>query len=79
MKSTPPYDVLESVSAVAVGAPFTFEGESFYAINNHFKCCGNGTINWSVPTMKKRGVTCVLLNEYIHKGCPKSGSSCSGT
>ena len=49
---------------------FAFEGESFYAINNHFKCCGNGTINWSdaYDEETRRHEACVLLNEYIQEG-----------
>ncbi|HBP45919.1 MAG TPA: hypothetical protein DD635_08435 [Flavobacteriales bacterium] len=49
---------------------FTFEGQVFYAINNHFKCCGNGSINWSDANDEetRRYEACVLLNEFIQQG-----------
>ncbi|MGB1075597.1 MAG: endonuclease/exonuclease/phosphatase family protein [Flavobacteriales bacterium] len=52
---------------------FVFEGESFYTINNHFKCCGNGTINWSDSSDEetRRHEACLLLNEYIQLELPE--------
>ena len=51
---------------------FSFNGEPFYAINNHFKCCGNGTINWSDDGDEemRRREACVLINEYIQNELP---------
>ena len=51
---------------------FSFNGEPFYAINNHFKCCGNGTINWSDDGDEemRRREACVLINDYIQNELP---------
>ncbi|MBT6162272.1 MAG: hypothetical protein HOH92_01110, partial [Crocinitomicaceae bacterium] len=48
---------------------FSFNGEAFYAINNHFKCCGNGSIDWSDDGDEemRRREACVLINEYIQE------------
>jgi endonuclease/exonuclease/phosphatase family metal-dependent hydrolase len=46
---------------------FRFNGEAFYAFNNHFKCCGNGTIDWSDSGDEemRRREACVLIQDYI--------------
>ena len=45
----------------------TFEGEDYVIINNHFKCCGDGTLNINDPSDEEmRRLTAVtLLKQYI--------------
>jgi len=45
----------------------TFEGEDYVIINNHFKCCGDGTLNTNDPSDEEmRRLTAVtLLKQYI--------------
>jgi len=45
----------------------TFEGEDYVIINNHFKCCGDGTLNTNDPNDEEmRRMTAVtLLKQYI--------------
>jgi len=45
----------------------TFEGEDYVIINNHFKCCGDGTLNTNDPNDEEmRRLTAVtLLKQYI--------------
>lgn len=46
---------------------FAYNGEVFNAINNHFKCCGDGTIDWSDDGDEemRRLEACVLIESYI--------------
>ena len=45
----------------------TFEGEDYVIINNHFKCCGDGSLNTNDPNDEEmRRLTAVtLLKQYI--------------
>lgn len=46
---------------------FAYDGEIFHAINNHFKCCGDGSIDWSDDGDEemRRLEACVLIESYI--------------
>ena len=46
---------------------FSFQNQSFIAINNHFKCCGNGQLDWGNVTDEeyRRFGASDLLKQYI--------------
>ena len=46
---------------------FLFQGEEVYAINNHFKCCGDNYINWSNDNDEemRRLMASTLIEEYM--------------
>ena len=45
----------------------TFDGEDYVIINNHFKCCGDGTLNTNDPSDEenRRLTSVTLLKQYI--------------
>ena len=45
----------------------TFDGEDYVIINNHFKCCGDGTLNTNDPNDEenRRLTSVTLLKQYI--------------
>jgi endonuclease/exonuclease/phosphatase family metal-dependent hydrolase len=64
------YEILVENSREFPRRPFVLEGrqdgESFVVINNHFKCCGNGTIDeetWDEET--RRRDASLLLDDFI--------------
>ncbi len=50
----------------------TYNGESYYVINNHFKAFGDGTINYSDPWDEemRRYDACNYLRQYIETALP---------
>jgi hypothetical protein len=49
-----------------------FMGENYFIINNHFKCCGDGTIDFDDPSDEEnRRYTAInLIKEYIDNNLP---------
>ena len=49
-----------------------FQGEGFVVINNHFKCCGNGELDFSDDwdEEKRRFDASILLDNYIEEHYP---------
>lgn len=55
-------------------ANFDFKGENFIVMNNHFKCCGDGTfdLNNSDDEETRRYYAMYYLKEYIDNNLPES-------
>jgi len=53
---------------------FNFFGENYYIINNHFKCCGDGFLDYddSSDEENRRYTAINLLKEYIDINLPNS-------
>ena len=46
---------------------FNFKGDNFFIINNHFKCCGDGILDYDDPydEENRRYTATNLLKDYI--------------
>lgn len=71
-----PYEIYVSEGAAFPREPYILQfsvgGNDFTVIDNHLKCCGNGTIDesdeWDEET--RRQSACLLLDEYIRDYLP---------
>lgn len=55
---------------------FNFKGERFFVFNNHYKCCGDGSLDQANPKDEesRRYTASNLLKEYIDENLPKENA-----